>query len=215
MSTNPSDEQQPPGGATPPPPPPPGGTPAGDTAPGPTPAPEGYGSPAPGGTYGTPPPGAAGYGTPPPGGGYGTPPAGGYAPPPGGYGPPPGAPQAPYAGGGYATQPPLSDSDQRMWATIGHILPIVGLSFVVPLVIWLVFKGRGQFLEDQAKESLNFQITLVIAGIAISIISVLTLGIGALLYLVFIVAFVFMILAAVATNRGELYRYPVNIRIIK
>ena len=102
-----------------------------------------------------------------------------------------------------------------MWATISHILPIVGLSFIVPLVVWLVFKGRGAFLEDQAKESLNFQITLVIAGIAISIISVVTVGLGALLSLVFIPALIFMILAAVAANRGELYRYPLNIRIIK
>lgn len=192
MSTNPSDEQQPGSGATPPPPPP-GETPAG-------------------GSYSAPPPG--GYPSPPSGGGYGAPPAGGYAPPPGGYGPPPGAPQAPYAGG-YSTQPPLSDSDQRMWATLSHILPIIGLSFIVPLVVWLVFKGRGPFLEDHAKEALNFQITLVIAAIGISIITAITLGFGAILYLAFIAALVFMILAAMAANRGEIYRYPVNIRIIK
>jgi uncharacterized protein len=188
MSTNPSDEQYGTGGT--PPPPPPGTPPPGDP--------------------GAPPPGAY----PPPPGGY-APPQGGYAPPPGGYAPPPGGPQAPYAGGGYATQPPLSDSDQRMWATLGHILPIIGLSFVVPLVIWLVFKGRGPFLEDHAKEALNFQITLVIAAIGISIITAVTLGLGAILYVAFIVAVVFMILAAMAANRGEIYRYPVNIRIIK
>lgn len=161
-----------------------------------------------GGPTPPPPPGA---GAQPPAGGYAGPPQGGYPSPPG-YAPPGGNPA--YGGGGYSTQPALSDSDQRMWATLSHILPIIGLSFLVPLVVWLVFKGRGQYLEEHAKEALNFQITLVIAAIAISIISVITLGLGTILYLAFIPALVFMILAAVAANRGEMYRYPVNIRII-
>ncbi|GGB91754.1 DUF4870 domain-containing protein [Cellulomonas carbonis] len=160
--------------------------------------------------------------TPPPSGGaYPPPPGAGQVPPAGGYQQPGGYQQGAYQQGGYQ-QPgygapagaPLSDSDQRMWATLAHIGGLL-VSFVAPLVVWLVFKGRGQFVEDQAKEALNFQITLVIVGIAISIITALTLGLGAILYLVFIVALVFMILAAVAANRGQYYRYPANIRIIK
>ncbi|MCL3860586.1 DUF4870 domain-containing protein [Actinotalea sp. K2] len=134
-----------------------------------------------------------------------------YQAPGGQYGAPPPAP----AYGSTVAGAPLSDSDQRLWATLAHILPLIGLSIVPPLVVWLVFKGRGQFLEEQAKEALNFQITLLIASVAITIISVITLGIGSILFLAFIVAVVFMIMAAVAANKGEAYRYPVNIRLIK
>ena len=147
-----------------------------------------------------PPPGAA---VPPPAGA--TPPPGYQAPPPGYQAPPPG-----YAG----AQPPLSDSDQRMWAMLSHIGPIV-LGFIAPLVIWLVFKERGRFVEEQAKESLNFQIMLAIAGVVFWIITIITLGIGGILFLTFLVALVFMIMAAIAANKGEPYRYPVNLRLIK
>ncbi|WP_267907589.1 DUF4870 domain-containing protein [Actinotalea solisilvae] len=161
---------------------------------------------------GTPPPSAPAYGapsTPPPGAtpppAYGAP--GGYDQPAGGYPPP-----AP--GYGAPLQPPLSDAEQRQWAMFAHIGGII-LSFIAPLVIWLMYKERGRFVEEQAKEALNFQITLIIASIAVAIISVITLGIGSILYVAFIVALVFMIMAAVAVNKGEAYRYPVNIRFIK
>lgn len=145
-------------------------------------------------------------GTPPP------PPAGGSTPPPGGYAPPPGAPQAPYAGGGYATQPPLSDSDQRMWATLAHVGGIF-LGFIAPLVVWLIFKGRGAFVDDQAKEALNWQITVAIGYLVGSVLSFI--GIGFLLWaVVWIAALVLGILAAVAANKGEAYRYPFAIRLI-
>jgi len=83
-------------------------------------------------------------------------------------------------------------------------------------VIWLVFKGRGPFLEDQAKEALNFQITVVIAYIASGILAGVTLGVLFFLpFVVGVVALVFSILAAVAVNKGEWYRYPLTLRLVK
>ncbi|GAA4287935.1 DUF4870 domain-containing protein [Georgenia daeguensis] len=123
--------------------------------------------------------------------------------------------QPSYGQPGYQAAGPniMSDADQRLWATLTHlsglIFPLVG-----PLVVWLVLRERGAFVEDQTKEALNFNITLVILGVVISIISVITLGIGAVLYLYYIAAVVFMILAAVAANRGERYRYPLTIRLV-
>ena len=153
--------------------------------------------------------------TPPPPPSYQAPPPPSYqAPPPGYQAPPPGYQAPPPAYGAAPTGAPLSDADQRLWATISHIGPII-VSFLAPLIIWLVFKGRGQFLEEQAKEALNFQITLAIAAIAVSIITAITLGIGGILYLAFLAALVFMIMGAIAANKGEAYRYPLNWRIIK
>lgn len=186
MTTNPSDESQP-SGSTPPP------------------APSGYEAQVPPAGAVPPPPGAGAV-PPPPAYGSTPPPAYGSTPPPAYGGPAPA-----YGTPGVA---PMSDADQRLWATLAHIGPII-LGFIAPLVIWLVYKDRGRFVEEQAKEALNFQITLTIAGIAVAIISVITLGLGSILYLAFIAALVFMIMAAVATNKGEAYRYPVNIRFIK
>lgn len=129
----------------------------------------------------------------------------GQTPPPG-YGPIPPNGQAPYAA-------PLSPSDERLWATLAHLGGF--LSIIATVIIWAVFKDRGPFVRDQATEALNFQITVVIAGFAIGIITAATAGIGAILYLAFIAALVFMIMGAVAANRGETYRYPINWRLVK
>jgi hypothetical protein len=147
--------------------------------------------PPPGGDVPPPPPGA----TPPPG--YNAPPPGYNAPPPG------------YA----AAQPPLSDADQRMWAMLAHVGGIL-FAFVAPLVIWLVFKERGRFVEEQAKEALNWQITLLIGYIVGSILIIVLIG-GIIIALVWIASIVFGILAAIAANKGEAYRYPFALRLIK
>lgn len=124
-----------------------------------------------------------------------------------GYGPPYGS-GAPY-------QPqPLTPSDERMWAIFAQVGPAL-LSFIAPLVIWLVFKDRSRFVDQEAKEALNFQITLIFVHIAAAIITVITFTLGSFVYLVFIAALVFMILAAVENSKGAPYRYPVNIRLIK
>ncbi|WP_129784589.1 DUF4870 domain-containing protein [Promicromonospora panici] len=129
--------------------------------------------------------------------------------------PQPGQPQqGPAYGGPYQPQPPLSPSDERMWSVLAQVIPFV-LGFIAPLVVWLVFKDRSRFVDQEAKEALNFQITVVIALIAAAIITGVTFGIGGIVYLVFIAPIVFMIMAAVANSRGEPYRYPVNIRFIK
>lgn len=87
-------------------------------------------------------------------------------------------------------------------------------SFLAPLVIWLVFKGRGAYLEHQAKESLNFQLTLLIVYIVGSILLLVVVGI-VILIAAGIGALVLQIMAAVAASKFEWYRYPVSIRFIK
>lgn len=131
--------------------------------------------------------------------------------------PPPPTPQYGAAPQYVAATPaaPMSDSDQRLWATLAHIGPIV-IGFVAPLVIWLIYRDRGRYVEDQAKEALNFQIALVIASVVVGILTIVTLGIGGLLFIPLgIGALVLMIMAAIAANKGEAYRYPLNIRLIK
>lgn len=109
--------------------------------------------------------------------------------------------------------PPLRPDEERTWAVLGHLLPLVGLSFVAPLVIWLVYRGRGPYLEDQAKESLNFQLTLLIAYVVGGVLSII--GIGLVILLAAAIAqVVFAILAAVAVGRYEWYRYPVTLRMV-
>lgn len=122
-------------------------------------------------------------------------------PPPPSYTPPP----PPAAG---------SSNDDRNLALITHLSGII-LSFIVPLIIWLIHKDRTDkaYLNGQAKEALNFQITILI-GYVISWVLMWVL-IGFLLWsIVWIVNLIFCIVAAVAVSKGENYRYPFALRLI-
>jgi uncharacterized Tic20 family protein len=121
-------------------------------------------------------------------------------------------PTNPYAPGQEVQQ--LSPADQRLWSTLIHLGGIV-FSFWPALVGYIVLKDRGPFVLAHTKTSLNFQISLVLYSIVLAIFAFITLGFGALLYFPLgILAVIFMIVAAMAANRGELYVYPLTIAFI-
>ena len=103
----------------------------------------------------------------------------------------------------------LSDED-KLWAMFAHLSGLIGLSFIGPLVIWLVKKESSRFVEDQAKEALNFQLTIILASLVASATCV---GV-VLLPVIIIGGLVYAILGGVAANRGEAYQYPYTLRII-
>jgi uncharacterized Tic20 family protein len=117
-----------------------------------------------------------------------------------------------------APPPPVTvevSSDQRTMALVAHLLGLF-TGFIGALIIWLISKddANKSFVTDQAKEALNFQITIAIA-LAASFVLMLVL-IGALLLpVVGLFSFVFSIVAAVKANGGEYYRYPLTLRLVK
>ncbi len=105
--------------------------------------------------------------------------------------------------------------DARTMALLAHILGIF-TSFVVPLIIYLIKKDEDAFIEDQSKEALNFHITVVIAYFALIVISIITVGFGALLFPVLGLGVLILgIIAGLKANDGVAYRYPFTIRLIK
>lgn len=103
-------------------------------------------------------------------------------------------------------------SDERSMATLAQVLAIF-TGFLGPLVIYLVVKDDQPFAKHHAAEALNFQITVTIAAIVSGILMLLLIGF-LLLPAVLIGALVLEIIAAIAANRGEWYRFPVNLRLV-
>ncbi|GAA4806852.1 DUF4870 domain-containing protein [Lysobacter hankyongensis] len=122
-------------------------------------------------------------------------------------------------GNEYTSPPPAPSGaptdDQKTLALITHLSGIV-LGFIVPLIIWLINKDQADkaFVTDQSKEALNFQITLLmvyVVGIILSIILI-----GALINLAaWLACIVFSIIGGLAAQKGQAYRYPFAIRLIK
>jgi len=119
---------------------------------------------------------------------------------------------------------PLSPSEERTWSMIAHIGSLVAawfaMGFLCPLVVWLVYRDRSDFVRRHALESLNFQLSLLIYGIIAAILVAITFGLGILIVIPLaligvIAALVVIILATVAASGGREYRYPLTIRLVK
>lgn len=109
------------------------------------------------------------------------------------------------------------NQDDKTMGMIAHLSGIV-TGFIGPLVIWLINKDKTDkdWLIGQAKEALNFQITIIIAIIISIILMVVSFGILFFLpMLVGIGALVLSIMAGLKANEGVDYRYPFAIRMIK
>jgi len=106
-------------------------------------------------------------------------------------------------------------ADQRTMALAAHLLGIF-TGFIGALIIWLINKDDAgkSFVTDQAKEALNFQITVAIAMVVCIILTIVVIG-AILMPIVGLVSLVFCIIAAVKANNGEAYRYPFALRLIK
>ncbi len=119
-------------------------------------------------------------------------------------------PEPETAGPGQAQE--VSQNAKNM-ALLCHLLGFF-TCFIGPLVIWLIKKDDDPFIDQQGKEALNFQITVTIASIVAGFLTVICIG-AILLPLIGILDLIFVIMACVASSKGEAYRYPVSIRLIK
>jgi uncharacterized protein len=136
----------------------------------------------------------------------------------------------PQAGAGETGE--VSQNDRTMGLFV-HLSALAGIviplgTFLGPLIVWLVKKDESRFVDDQGKEAVNFQLTLLIGAIVVTaflfvamILSMILIGIP-LLVLGFLAlagitlaSFIFAIIGALKANEGIWYRYPFKIEFVK
>ena len=123
--------------------------------------------------------------------------------------------------------PPEGSSDSRAWAVGAHLSPWV-IGFLGPLFIWLA-KKEDPYVESHAREALNYQLSLMLYAFgwivigATAFIALAVFGAGIVAGIVFglgFLAFIYLgfvppIMGAVRASNGDLYRYPVTIRLVR
>ena len=110
-------------------------------------------------------------------------------------------------------------NEEKQWAMFAHLAALLGFlipfgNLIGPLIVWLMKRNEMPFVDDQGKESLNFQITVFIAVI-VSVLAMLVLIGFVLIFVVGIGALVLTIMAGIKANNGETYRYPFTLRLLK
>ena len=113
----------------------------------------------------------------------------------------------------------VPDKEERTWGMFCHLVVFLGLiipfaSIIGPLVIWMIKRDEMPFVEDQGKESLNFQITMMLATIVSALLMFVLIGF-VLIFVVIIFQFIVVIIASIKAYEGVCYRYPLSIRFIK
>lgn len=123
--------------------------------------------------------------------------------------------------------PPPAGRDSRNWGVAAHLawlVTVVGIPAPIgPLVVWLIKKDEDAFAEDQAREALNFQLSvliyMIVGAVAAAILAIVIFGLGLIALVPVVLVFAILILvltivAAVKASEGERYRYPMTIRLV-
>jgi len=109
--------------------------------------------------------------------------------------------------------------EEKSWGALAHLSMLAGLflpfgNVLGPLAVYLAKKDTMPFVGDQAREALNFAITKTIALFVCAALTFVLVGF-VLLPLVLLGWLILMVIAAVAANKGEAYRYPFSLRLVK
>jgi uncharacterized Tic20 family protein len=126
----------------------------------------------------------------------------------------------------------IDDNQQaRNWAMGCHLAALtffLGVPFgniFGPLLIWLLKRNEFELVNEQGKESLNFQISIIIYSLVVTVLVVIftftlvlipvaiLLGIGLVLLLG--LDLVLVIVASVKVSNGDSFRYPLTMQFLK
>lgn len=116
--------------------------------------------------------------------------------------------------------PPNAGSNVRLWTVLCHASALVGFiipgagHILSPLLVWLLKRNDSPEIDQHGKESLNFQISMLIYSIVAGVLCLVLIGF-VLLPVLHLLNVVLVIIASLRANEGKLYRYPFTIRLIK
>jgi uncharacterized Tic20 family protein len=109
--------------------------------------------------------------------------------------------------------------DERTWGMLAHLTAFSGFliplgSVIAPLIVWLVKRDQSEFVADQGKEALNFNISVLLAGVVCGILVWIFIGIllGVALFFYWLAM---TIVAGIKASEGIRYRYPFTLRLVK
>jgi uncharacterized protein len=110
--------------------------------------------------------------------------------------------------------------DERKWAAVAHLAALVGIvipfvgALLGPFIVWLATRNRFAFAAGQAREALDFQLTVFIAALLSAALVLVGIGVPLLVSLC-VVDLVFITIAALRAGDGIAYRYPLSWRALR
>ena len=113
-----------------------------------------------------------------------------------------------------------SSRDVRTWNVLCHATALAGFfvpwagHILGPLIVWLAKRSDSPEIDENGKESLNFQISMLIYNVIAGVLCLVLVGF-IILVILHILNLVLVIVASIQASEGKFYRYPITIRLIK
>lgn len=112
----------------------------------------------------------------------------------------------------------MPTQEERLWAMLAHLSGLLGWvtmigQYVAPLVIFLIFRERSRFVAYHAIQQLLFQLLILIASAILTIVAVVTCGIGLIIVvplavLLCLAGLAYIVWAALEAYNGKWFRIP-------
>lgn len=116
--------------------------------------------------------------------------------------------------------PPLTETakampkgSDKLWAVLCHLSFFLGVPFLLPLVVYLVMKNDSEYIAENAREALNFHISILIYLLCCIPLTLIVIGVP-LAIVIGLCSLIFAVVGAVKASDGECYRYPMTIRLV-
>ena len=103
--------------------------------------------------------------------------------------------------------------NDKIWSMLCHLSALLGVGFVLPLVVYLAMRKESEFVAANAREALNFHISVLIYSLCCLPLVFILIGIP-LLLVIGVGSLVLAIIATVKASNGVCYRYPLTIRLV-
>lgn len=105
--------------------------------------------------------------------------------------------------------------NDRLWSVFSHLSAFTGFGFILlPLVVYLVMRRESAYVAQNAREALNFHLSILIYGLCCVPLAFILIGIP-LLWAIGIGSMVLAVVAAVKASDGQCYRYPLTLRLVR
>lgn len=103
--------------------------------------------------------------------------------------------------------------NDKIWAILSHVSALVGVGLLLPLVVYLAMRSESDYVASNAREALNFHLSLLLYGLCCIPLAFIVIGIPLLVFLA-LVSLVLAVVAAIKASDGACYRYPLTIRFV-
>jgi uncharacterized Tic20 family protein len=104
--------------------------------------------------------------------------------------------------------------NDKIWSMLSHLSALFGVGIILPLVVYLAMRDESEYVAANAREALNFHISVFIYVLCCIPLMFILVGVP-LAFLIGLGSVVFAIIAAVKSSSGECYRYPLTLRFVK